>query len=181
LQTATTTMRYAQKRLISTTSRLSSLSIANIEKFPPKESLFKHPVEGSPPKHFSPSVWASLQPPPPSALVAFAHRLGLQSVLSSTDIIQQVCTHPSFLTLHATYYPQEERPRCNAQLATVGNAVMGLFAAEYLHASYPYLPTRVLKAAVSAQVGTSTCARVAQEMGATSLLRWHRTVSTNHR
>lgn len=53
---------------------------------------------------------------------------------------------------------------------------MGLFASEYLHASYPYLPTRVLKAAVTAHVGPLTCASVAQEMGATSLLRWHRTV-----
>ncbi|KAG6381624.1 hypothetical protein JVT61DRAFT_223 [Boletus reticuloceps] len=55
---------------------------------------------------------------------------------------------------------------------------MGLFASEYLHASYPHLPTRVLKAAVSAHVGPLTCASVAQEMGATPLLRWHRQPST---
>jgi dsRNA-specific ribonuclease len=58
----------------------------------------------------------------------------------------------------------------------MGNSLMGLFASEYLHASYPHLPLRVLKAAVSAHVGPLTCASVAQEMGATPLLRWHRQV-----
>jgi len=53
---------------------------------------------------------------------------------------------------------------------------MGLFTTEHLHASYPHLPTRVLKAAVSAHVGPLTCANVAQEMGAIPLLRWHRQV-----
>jgi large subunit ribosomal protein L44 len=63
----------------------------------------------------------------------------------------------------------------NAHLGTLGNALMGLFATEYVHASYPYLPTRVLKAAVTAHVGPLTCSNVAQEMGAVPLLRWHRT------
>jgi large subunit ribosomal protein L44 len=46
-----------------------------------------------------------------------------------------------------------------------------------VHASFPHLPTRVLKAAVSAYVGPLTCAAVAKEMGAVPLLRWNRTVS----
>jgi large subunit ribosomal protein L44 len=170
-------MRYAGRRLLSTTSsKLTSVSTAHLEKFPPKESLYHPPVDGSPPKNFSPTVWASLQPPPPSALSAFAHRIGLSSILSSTDVIQRVCTHQSFLQLHDAYCPRDPKPRTNAQLATSGNALLGLFGAEYLHAAYPYLPTRVLMAAVSAYVGTSTCANVAREMGATPLLRWHRRV-----
>ena len=169
-------MRYAQKRFVSITTKSRSVSTAHLEKFPPKESLFKPPLEGSPPKPFAPGIWASLQPPPPTALSAFAHRIGLSSILSSTDIIQLVCTHQSFVPLHEAYYPRDPKPNSNARLATVGNAVMGLFASEYLHASYPYLPTRVLKAAVSAHVGSLTCANVAKEMGATHLLRWHRTV-----
>lgn len=53
---------------------------------------------------------------------------------------------------------------------------MGLFATEHIHAAYPFLPTRVLKAAVTACVGPLSCANVAQEIGAAPLLRWHRTV-----
>ncbi|KAK7017594.1 hypothetical protein R3P38DRAFT_2983962 [Favolaschia claudopus] len=49
---------------------------------------------------------------------------------------------------------------------------MGLFATEYVNATYPYLPTRVLKAAVTAHVGPQSCANAALEMGAVPLLRW---------
>jgi large subunit ribosomal protein L44 len=56
-----------------------------------------------------------------------------------------------------------------------------MFASEFLFAAYPYLPTRVLKAAVTAHVGPLTCASVAQEMGATPLVRWHRTPRTQTR
>ncbi|KAH9995128.1 hypothetical protein BJV77DRAFT_992700 [Russula vinacea] len=48
----------------------------------------------------------------------------------------------------------------------------------FVTASYPHLPTRVVKAAVSAYVGPNTCAGVAKEVGAAPLLRWHRTPST---
>jgi large subunit ribosomal protein L44 len=167
-------MGHAQKRFVSTAAKLASVSTANLGKFPPKEALFVH--REIPKAPFSPETWASLQPPPSSALSAFAHRIGLASVLTSVDIIQQACTHPSFLILHRQQYPHQPQPATNAQLAPIGNALMGLFASEYIHASYPYLPTRVLKAAVTAHVGPLTCASVAQEMGAAPLLRWHRTV-----
>jgi large subunit ribosomal protein L44 len=174
-------MGHAPKRLASTAAKLTTVSLAHLPKFPPKESLFKPPVEGSPPHYFSPTTWASQQPPPPSALSAFAHRIGLSSVLTCPETIQQACTHPSFASsIHASSNTTPASPtrtlRSNAQLATVGNALMGLFASEHMHAAYPYLPTRVLKAAITAHVGPLTCASVAQEMGVTPLLRWHRTV-----
>jgi large subunit ribosomal protein L44 len=172
-------MGHAQRKLASTAAKLTSVSISHLPKFPPRESLIKPPVEGAPPQHFSPSTWASSQPPPPSALNAFAHRIGLSSVLTSPEITQQACTHQSFITLHGIQHPRAPSHKSNAQLASLGNALMGLFASEYLHISYPYLPTRVLKAAVSAHVGTLTCANVAQEMGATPLLRWNRTVCSD--
>jgi large subunit ribosomal protein L44 len=53
---------------------------------------------------------------------------------------------------------------------------MGMFASEFVFAAYPYLPTRVLKAAITAHVGALTCASVAQEMGASPLVRWFRVV-----
>jgi len=58
---------------------------------------------------------------------------------------------------------------------------MGIFASEFIFAAYPYLPTRVLKAAVTAHVGALSCASVAQEMGATPLVRWSRVPRTTTR
>ena len=66
--------------------------------------------------------------------------------------------------------------RSNANLAALGNSLLGLFASEFIHSSYPHLPTRVLKAAVSAYVGPLTCSNVAREMGVPQLLRWNRPV-----
>lgn len=165
-------MGHAHKRLVSTIA--SASSTGKTPKFPPKKFLAAEAKDA--PYPLNPGAWAGLQPSPPSALSAFANRIGLGSILSSTDVIQQVCTHPSFLLSHQAHSPEEPAPATNAQLQTIGNSLMGLFAAEYIHATYPYLPTRVLKAAVTAHVGPLTCASVAQEMGASPLLRWRRTV-----
>lgn len=170
-------MVHVQKRLVSSAARIASVSTANLPKFPPKDSLYvKREIPKAP---FEPDTWAALQPPPPSALSAFAHRIGLASLLSTTELIQQTCTHSSFTPFHHHHNPHDPKPDTNSQLAAIGNSLMGLFATEHLHASYPYLPTRVMKAAVTAHVGPLTCASVAQEMGATPLLRWHRSVRCN--
>ncbi|KZV98796.1 ribonuclease III [Exidia glandulosa HHB12029] len=126
----------------------------------------------------TPEIWAQLQPPPPEALSALAARIGLRNVLPDPAAIQQACTHKSILQLHARHAPDTPIPATNAVAASLGNSLMGLFAAEYLHSAYPHLPTRVMKAATTAYVGRATCASVAREMGAGPLLRWHRTSST---
>ncbi|EDR14110.1 mitochondrial 54S ribosomal protein YmL3 [Laccaria bicolor S238N-H82] len=172
-------MSHVQKRLVTTAAKLASLSATNLTKFPPKQALI---VKSDVPQStFNPEIWASLQPPPPPALSAFAHRIGLASILTSTDLIQQACTHPSFTALYSQHYPRETPPSTNAQLVILGNSLLGLFATEYLNAKYPYLPTRVQKAALTAHVGPATCASIAQEMGATPLVRWHRTPRTSTR
>ncbi|KAG6327475.1 hypothetical protein ID866_11614, partial [Astraeus odoratus] len=165
-------MGYVSRRLYSTASQLA-VSTAHLKRFPPKEATARAARS-----RFDPETWAALQPPPPSALMAFSHRIGLGSVLTTPEAVQRACTHKSFLDLHTTYYPLSPPPPTNANLAALGNALMGLFATEHLHASYPHLPTRVLKAAVSAHVGPLTCASVAQDMGAVPLLRWHRQPTT---
>ncbi|KAJ7767420.1 ribonuclease III domain-containing protein [Mycena maculata] len=163
-------MVYGRKRLVaSAVKNLTAVSAAHLPKFPPPQAL-KSPKA----KHFDPEAWGALQPPPPSALSAFAHRIGLGAVLTDPDIILQACTHPSAQHLARQQDPNAAPLATNAHLGTLGNALMGLFATEYVHASYPYLPTRVLKAAVTAHVGPLTCSNVAQEMGAVPLLRWHR-------
>lgn len=163
-----------QTRFVATAARLPSVAASHLQNFPPHSSLYQNSDIPNP--SFDPQAWAAAQPPPPSALVAFAHRLGLASVLSSPDLVQQACTHPSFFSLHQKFHPDASRPQTNAQLAPLGNSLMGMFASEFVHAAYPYLPTRVWKAAVTAYVGPATCATVAQEMGASPLVRWHRTV-----
>jgi len=168
-------MNHVQKRLVATAARLPSIAPTAVPVFPPKES-FKPSKDAFAQEPFNPESWASLQPVPSTALVAFAHRIGLASLFSSPDLIRQACTHSSFLPLFRQQYPTKPEPATNAQLATIGNSLMGLFATEYIHAKYPYLPTRVTKAAVTAHVGPLTCDSVAKEMGAAPLLRWHRTV-----
>lgn len=88
------------------------------------------------------------------------------------------------VTLWEQTYPNEStspttKPKHNAQLSTLGNSILGLIGTEFLHSKYPHLPTRVLKAALSAHVGPSTSADVAAEMGlntssANGTLRWDR-------
>lgn len=64
----------------------------------------------------------------------------------------------------------------HAALATVGNSLLGMLATEFLHLRYPNLPTRVLKAAVSAYVGPQTLADVGAELGLAGqgILRWNK-------
>lgn len=165
-------MVYGRKRLVSrAVKNLTAVSAAHLPKFPPPQATKSPRVTG-----FDPEAWGAVQPPPPSAFSAFAHRIGLGSVLTDTNLLMQACTHPSAQYLARQQDPDAPPLPTNAHLGALGNALMGLFATEYVHASYPYLPTRVLKAVVTAHVGPFTCSNVAQEMGAVPLLRWHRTV-----
>lgn len=185
-------------RKVNYVRRSSTLTPSTLVEFPPKQALFVDRSESLVKENaeydsWKPETYALAQPPPASALSAFAHRIGLANVLSNPDLVLQSCTHPSFYTHspHAKDFPGKLLPpakaepgfrdmahvrKDNAHLAILGNSLMGLFATEYVDAAYPYLPTRVFKAAVSAYVGTLSCATVAQEMGAAPLLRWARTV-----
>lgn len=53
----------------------------------------------------------------------------------------------------------------NGPLATLGNALLGTLASELLLASYPRLPTRVGKAALTMYVGPKSLAAVASSWG----------------
>ncbi|KAG6831545.1 hypothetical protein H0H92_009464 [Tricholoma furcatifolium] len=171
-------MAAVQRRLMTTAAKMASVSTSHLPRFPPREAIYKE--EEIPKLAFAPETWASTQPAPPSALSAFAHRIGLSSVLADPETVLRVCTHSSFSTLQQQFAPSEHKAPTNAHLAPLGNSLLGLFAAEYVHAAYPHLPTRVLKAAISAHVGTLTCAAVAHEIGAAPLLRWHRSEGINH-
>jgi large subunit ribosomal protein L44 len=162
-------MGHAQRRVVSLAAKLPSVPLSSLRSFPPEGAL------ATSSSTFSPEAWASLQPPPPSALSALGHRIGLGSLLQVPEL-EQACTHPSVLPFFAQRHPNQKPPPANGNLSTLGNSLLGLFASEFVAASYPHLPTRVVKAAVSAYVGPNTCANVAKEVGAAPLLRWHRTV-----
>ncbi|KAI9510054.1 hypothetical protein F5148DRAFT_1182882 [Russula earlei] len=164
-------MVHAQRRFVSTATKYASVPLSSLRSFPPKSALAANPST------FSPETWTALQPPPASALSALGHRIGFGSVLQIPEL-EQACTHPSVLPLFAKRHPNQKPPLTNGNLSTLGNALLGLFASEFVTTSYPHLPTRVVKAAVSAYVGPNTCANVAKEVGAAHLLRWLRTPST---
>ncbi|KAG8956784.1 hypothetical protein FRC04_000262 [Tulasnella sp. 424] len=163
-------IRASSRRLLSTLSAMPHAP------FPPPEALSAATAV----KPFQPQVWASLQPPPTSSLHAFASRIRLfesslpgeptkQPPANLPEILTQALTHRSFLKLLAEHASQESStmatPRTNQEWEVLGNHLMGLFAAEFVHASWPHLPTRIVKAAVSAYVGPQTCADVAKEWG----------------
>ena len=167
-------MASVQRRLALAAAKLASVPLSTLKQFPPKEA-----IAASSSSTFSPETWAALQPPLPSALSALSHRIGFGSVLQIPEL-EQACTHPSVLPLHAKRHPNQKPPPANGNLSNLGNALLGLFASEFVVASYPHLPTRVVKAAVSAYVGPNTCANVATEVGAAPLLRWCRMVRLGH-
>lgn len=146
-----------------------AISTTSLRVFPPPEA--SQPF-------FDPESWAQVQSAPASALSAFAHRVGLGKALGDApERVLAACTHSSFVPLWKKHHPKETKaPETNANLASLGNALLGMFASEYIHAKYPHLPTRVFKAAVTAYVGPTSCASIAKEMGAVELLRWNRTV-----
>lgn len=171
------TMR-VQKALPRTMVAAPSMSPTALPRtFPPAEAL-KKPKYNE--RELAVERYSQLQPPDTSALVAFAHRIGIASIFSAEDdmpsLVRQALTHSSFAPFHQSHYPNEPPPPTNTNLAVMGNSLLGLFATEHVHASYPHLPTRVLKTTVSAYVGPRTCHAIAKEIGAAPLLRWARTV-----
>ncbi|WFD23330.1 54S ribosomal protein L3 mitochondrial [Malassezia equina] len=147
-----------------------------------------------------PAVWTSLRAQVPSAIASLGARVHLLPASISeedrrrrTELVRVACTHPSLLAVQATareialsHSERAEVPELdehivhNAQLATLGNALLGLLASEHFHLKFPHLPTRVLKAFVSAYVGPSTLANVGAELGilGQGVQRWDRTGSS---
>lgn len=173
-------MQNAQRRLASTVASTAqklkpTIPLSSIRTFPPPQAFAAK--DSNSPVLFDSDSWAASQSPPPAALTAFAHRVGLGKLGTNSKLIQQACTHESITLPHSKLHPTKPPPPTNTNLAVLGNSLLGLFATEFVHASYPHLPVRVVKAAISAYVGPTTCADVAREMGAAPLLRWYRAVS----
>lgn len=149
-------------------------------------------------------LYAYTNPPPESALAAFAARVSLPDLdlLSADDSqqqlarIEQALIHESFwdgvrnlqdeVALAAESDRQftnfHDRPLSssssagvspaaptdrptyahNGALAALGNSLLGTFATELVLESFPHLPTRAAKAALTLYVGPKSLAQVAQ-------------------
>ncbi|CAO1625921.1 unnamed protein product [Sympodiomycopsis kandeliae] len=140
-----------------------------------------------------PHLYHTLLPAPTSVLASLAARLGLPT--NDEVLLSQVrvaLTHPSWVELRDKHLQDHKQDlgepmveqleemresaslQSNAQLATVGNSLLGMLASEFLHLQYPNLPTRVFKAALSSHVGPGTLVDVAVELGlgAKGVAKW---------
>lgn len=145
------------------------------------------PVAAVPPlARTNPNLYASLLLPPTSQLRAILARLHLPlhdaNVLA---LLSNALVHPTWLGQRDEALKPNNRealgPRLleslqqhesshklhqsHAELATLGNTLLGCLAAESLHLTYPNLPVRAFKAAVSSYVGANSLADVGVELG----------------
>ena len=127
-------MGYAQRKVANTASKLAHVSAQHLKALP-RLSPSSSGAPSTPLAVFDARSWAASQPSPRSTLTAFAHRIGLANVVPSQDVIQQACTHPSFVSLHNQQHPDQPLPATNASLASLGNSLLGLFATEYVNSS----------------------------------------------
>jgi large subunit ribosomal protein L44 len=147
----------------------------------------------------TPAVYAALLPHQRATLTSLLARLNLPT--DDDALLAQLSsalTHPSWTVLRDglldNSYKKESLgpalsaqleaartasqggvvPPHNAALAGLGNSLLGMITTEYLHLTYPNLPNRVLKAALSAHVGPQTSSDVAVElgMGAKGVMKW---------
>ncbi|GAA5831717.1 hypothetical protein JCM3766R1_004989 [Sporobolomyces carnicolor] len=133
-------------------------------------------------------LYAYTAPPPLSALSAFAARISSNEYPDLADhlpLIEQCLIHESFWsgvdalppTAHQRTYTNfhdailPDSPSTtpihasNATLAQVGNSLLGTLTTELLLSSFPNLPTRVTKAALTLYAGPKSLAQVAKSWG----------------
>ncbi|KAG0047443.1 hypothetical protein BGZ83_007501 [Gryganskiella cystojenkinii] len=101
---------------------------------------------------------------PSSAVVAFAHRLGL-NVLKDQALIMRIVTHPSY---------ERVGIQSNEGLDVLGAKALDMFVLEYLHTKYPKMPTKMLQEAVATYTRSTTLALMAKEFGVDDVARWSR-------
>lgn len=118
--------------------------------------------------------------PSTSAYAALVSRIdGAQHLKNKLELIEQCCICPSFWSdldafhkehpllqpedQHTLFHDQDRLD--NRQLSALGNALLGVFATEWLERKMPNLPTQVLKSALTMFVGPHTSADVARTWG----------------
>lgn len=121
------------------------------------------------------SAYALTAYPHPSSYAALVTRItGAEALASNPKLVEQACICPSFWA-HIEAHPISSTPQYtlyhdttrldNRQLSSLGNALLGLFATEWLERKHPNLPTQVLKSALTMFVGPHTSADVARSWG----------------
>lgn len=116
--------------------------------------------------------WPSATPAPSAALYAMLARLGLPQTSRLEQELRKALTDrswdasivPRLNTVENAAGAAGKEPS-NDLLAALGNSLLGLYASEHLATTYPNLPTRALKAALTAYVGPTALASVGRELG----------------
>ncbi|KAF8932986.1 ribonuclease III domain-containing protein [Dissophora ornata] len=96
------------------------------------------------------------------AVVAFAHRLGLNNLKDQT-LLMRIVTHPSY---------ERVGIQTNQGLDLLGAKVMQMFVLEYLNTKYPKMPAKTLEEAVHIYTRTGTLELMAKEFGVDDVARW---------
>ncbi|KAF9405318.1 hypothetical protein BGZ94_003645 [Podila epigama] len=101
---------------------------------------------------------------PTPAVVALAHRLGLNT-LNDQTLLMRIVTHGSY---------ERVGIQTNERLDYLGTKVLNMFVLEYFHTKYPKMPTRMLQEVVDTYTRTTTLALMAKEFGVDDVARWTR-------
>ncbi|KAF9967865.1 hypothetical protein BGZ70_007921 [Mortierella alpina] len=101
---------------------------------------------------------------PSAAVVAFAHRLGLDQLKDQT-LVMRIVTHGSY---------ERVGIQTNEKLAYLGAKVLNMFVLEYLHTKYPKMPTKMLQDVVAIYTRTDTLSLMGKEFGVEDVARWVR-------
>ncbi|KAF9355067.1 hypothetical protein BGX34_010679 [Mortierella sp. NVP85] len=101
---------------------------------------------------------------PPPGVVAFAHRLGLNT-LKDQSLLMRIVTHPSY---------ERVGIQTNEGLDLLGARVMQMYILEYLHVKFPKLPTDTLREAVELYTRSATLDLMGKEFGVDDVARWAR-------
>jgi large subunit ribosomal protein L44 len=133
-------------------------------------------------------LYAYTAPPPLSSLSAFAARISSSEypeLANNLPLVEQCLIHESFwsgidslpTTSHQRTYTNfhdsilSDSPSTtpvhasNTTLAQIGNSLLGTLTTELLLSSFPNLPTRVTKAALTLYAGPKSLAQVAKSWG----------------
>ncbi|RSH83577.1 uncharacterized protein EHS24_007265 [Apiotrichum porosum] len=127
----------------------------------------------------------AINPYSSSALAAFLARLSLPASADLHPALMAALTHPSYVHVakknlkeamdqynndvskgkEGLVEPELEVFETNELLASLGNSLLGLFAAEDIASRYPHMPSAALQQAVTAYVGPESCLSVGRELG----------------
>ncbi|KAJ2773043.1 54S ribosomal protein L3 mitochondrial [Coemansia nantahalensis] len=94
----------------------------------------------------------------------------LNLAFKDREMMERVCTHPSFAAAAAATEAGEGTS--NERLQWIGKRVLNLYVGEHLAAKYPNMPVEMLQDVQHGSFGLSSLAEVGRHFGLQPALRW---------